>query len=309
MKALITGGAGFIGSNIVKLLLEKNFEVRVFDNLSSGYANNLDNLSIEFIKGDITDAQETEKACIGCDLVFHLAASVGRQRSLVNPQLDSNINVIGTINILEGMRKNNIKRIIYSSSAAIFGELMTPVINESHPQNADSPYGISKLAAEKMILVYNDIYKMNGICLRYFNVYGVNQKYDFYGNVIPVFAKCLYANEPITIFGDGLQTRDFLNVKDIAKANYIAAVSDIAGGVFNVGSGTSITINELARQMQLASNIHNGIVYAPERPADVKHCKADISLINNKLGFKADVEFSNGICEYLSWYKNNCCEH
>lgn len=132
------------------------------------------------------------KACEGRDVVFHLAACVGRQKSLDDPQLDSNINLLGTVNILEGMREHGVKRIVYSSSAAIFGELITPTIDENHPQNADSPYGVSKLAAEKMILAYSGIYDITGICLRYFNIYGVNQRYDLYGNVIPIFAKRIF---------------------------------------------------------------------------------------------------------------------
>ena len=240
------------------------------------------------------------------DVVFHLAACVGRQKSLDDPALDSNTNLLGTVNVLEGMRKNGIHRIIYSSSAAIFGELVTPTIAEDHPQNADSPYGVSKLAAEKMILAYSSIYDIKGVCLRYFNIYGVNQRFDLYGNVIPIFAKRIYSGEPITIYGDGAQTRDFVNVRDVARANYMASLSTHGTDVYNLVSGSSITINRLAEMMQNIAGIHVGVQYAPERPADVKHCKADASKVLDALGFKAEVNLEDGLVEYMKWFKDNC---
>ena len=310
MKALVTGGSGFIGSNIVKLLLENNYEVKVLDNLSSGYQINIqpyiDNKSIEFIKADVRDGDAVSTACKGVDVVFHLAACVGRQKSLDDPILDSSTNVLGAVNVLEGMRKNNVHRIVYSSSAAIFGELVTPTIAEDHPQNADSPYGVSKLAAEKMILAYSGIYDITGVCLRYFNIYGVNQRFDLYGNVIPIFAKRIYAGEPITIYGDGTQTRDFVNVHDVARANFLASKSEHGTDVYNLGSGSSITINRLAEIMQNIAGIQVGVKYAPERPADVKHCKADASKVLGALGFKAEVGLDQGLVEYMQWFKDNC---
>ncbi len=310
MKALVTGGSGFIGSNIVKLLLEKGHEVTVIDNLSSGHYINIqdkvEKKEIQFINGDICDGKVVEKACEGKDVVFHLAACVGRQKSLNDPILDSATNLLGTINVLEGMNKQDVPKIVYSSSAAIFGELLTPTIAEDHPQNADSPYGVSKLAAEKMILAYSGIYNITSVCLRYFNIYGVNQRFDLYGNVIPIFAKKIYSNEPILIYGDGMQTRDFLNVKDVARANYLAANSSLGTDVYNLGSGGSITINYLAEVMQEIAQKKVGIVYAPERPADVKHCKANTNKVEKLLGFTADVSLESGLEEYLKWYKDNC---
>ena len=312
MKAIVTGGSGFIGSNVVELLLEKNYEVKVIDNLSSGHFINIEKHvksgAVEFIQGDVCDESVVDKVMKGgADVVFHLAACVGRQKSIDNPQLDSSTNLIGAINVLEGMRKNGIPRIVYSSSAAIFGELVTPTIDESHPQNADSPYGVSKLAAEKMILAYSGIYpEMTGVCLRYFNIYGVNQRFDLYGNVIPIFAKRIYSGEPITIFGDGTQTRDFVNVKDVAKANYLGSVSSLGTDVYNLGSGSSITINELAEMMIKIAGKNTQIVYAPERPADVKHCKANANKAKEKLGFEAKVSLETGLEEYMKWYRDNC---
>ncbi len=310
MKALVTGGAGFIGSNLVKLLVSDGHEVTVIDNLCSGYIENIDEYiqagQVSFAKGDICDAQFVDEMCQGKDVVFHFAASVGRQRSLDNPILDSSTNLLGTINILEGMKNNGVKKIVYSSSAAMFGELLTPTIDENHPQNADSPYGVSKLAAEKMILAYSGIYDITGICLRYFNIYGVNQRFDLYGNVIPIFAKRIYNGDPITIFGDGEQTRDFVYVSDVARANYIAAISDCKTNVYNLGSGSSITINKLASMMAEISGIDVEIKYAPERPADVRHCKANADKVYNELGFSPEVSLQDGLAEYMKWFKQNC---
>ncbi len=301
MKALVTGGAGFIGSNITKQLIEQGDSVTIIDNLSSGYLENLNGLNIEFIKGDITDKQAVEKALEGVDVVFHLAASVGRQKSLDEPALDSEVNLIGTVNILEGMRKQGVKKIVYSSSAAIFGELITPTIDEDHPQNADSPYGVSKLSAEKMILAYAGIYDIVGVCLRYFNVYGLNQRFDLYGNVIPIFAKRIMENQKIGIYGDGLQTRDFLNVIDVAKANLLAAKAQ-KSGVYNVGSGDSITINTLANMMNEMSKKQVEIEYLEKRPADVLHCKANIDKAKVELDFSPTVQLEQGLADYLDWF-------
>lgn len=311
MNALVIGGSGFIGSNIVKKLVAENMDCTVYDNLSSGHYCNIEKFvqeGVEFVRGDILDADLLERVMHAkhYDVVFHLAASVGRQRSLDNPVADSSTNLIGTVNVLEGMRKNDIQKIVYSSSAAIFGELVTTSIDEDHPQNADSPYGVSKLAAEKMILAYSGIYPITGVCLRYFNIYGVNQRYDSYGNVIPIFAKRIYANEPLIIFGDGEQTRDFLNVADVAQANYKGMQYGNVTDVYNLGCGNVITINTLARMMLDIAGKDNEIVHAPERPADVRHCKAETGKVSKDLGFKAEVDFATGLEEYMKWYRDNC---
>ncbi len=311
MKVLVTGGAGFIGSNLIALLLKEGHEVRVIDNLSSGHIENISqyivNKDVEFIGGDIRDKVAISKALDGVEVVYHMAASVGRQRSIDNPVLDSTINLIGTVNILEGMRGHNVNKIVYSSSAAIFGELEKPSIDENHVQNADSPYGVSKLAAEKMILAYSGIHNITGICLRYFNIYGKNQRFDAYGNVIPIFAKRIYDNNRITIYGDGEQTRDFVNVSDVAKANYIASLKCDKSNIFNIGSGTTISINGLAKKMQQIAGINVDIHYEPERVGDVKHCKADSSKIEKELGFKIEKGLDEGLKEYMLWYRDNCC--
>jgi nucleoside-diphosphate-sugar epimerase len=305
MRALVTGGAGFIGSNVVKYLLLNHWSVKVVDNLSSGNILNLKGLDIDFIQGDIREPETCLKACADIDIVFHLAACVGRQKSIDDPMLDASTNLLGTINILEGMRTHHVRHIIYSSSAAIFGELLTDSIHEEHPQNADSPYGVSKLAAEKMILAYCKIYDMIGVCLRYFNIYGKHQRYDSYGNVIPIFAQRILSKQAITIYGDGEQTRDFVNVVDIARANYLAAMHCKETGVYNLGSGNSITINELAKMMIAASGEKVSIYYAPARPADVRHCKAQTQKAKKDFGFETTIDLKSGISEYLEWFTKN----
>jgi nucleoside-diphosphate-sugar epimerase len=304
-KALITGGAGFIGSNVAALFLEKGFKVRVVDNLSTGHKKNVEALDVQFFQGDIRNAELMRQVCEGVDVVVHMAASVGRQKSLDNPQEDSEINLVGTTTVLDEARKADVKTVVYSSSAAIFGELADTPISEDHPLNADSPYGVSKLAGEKQALCYAGLYGLKVVCLRYFNVFGVNQRYDAYGNVIPIFAKRIFSSQPLTIYGDGEQTRDFVNVKDVAMVNYLAATSAPNTGVYNVGTGSSVTINYLAQRMIEMSGIKSEIRYVPSRPADVRHCRADIDKARRDLGFHPSAELENGLTTYLNWYREN----
>jgi len=192
MKVFVTGGAGFIGSNIVKLLHEKGYEIVVYDNLSIGYEKNLEELpDINLIVGDIRDRSQIDVSIKGCEIVFHLAASIGNVKSLQNPIEDSDINIRGTLNVLESARSNGVQKIVYSSSAAIFGELQYQPIDESHPVEPDSPYGVSKLAAEKHCLWFSRTNNIDVVCLRYLNAYGTNQRCDEYGNVIPIWATLL----------------------------------------------------------------------------------------------------------------------
>jgi UDP-glucose 4-epimerase len=253
-RVLVTGGAGFIGSNIARLVrAETGADVTVLDDLSSGYRENLDGLPAKFVEGDVRDARAVCAAIDGCDTVFHLAASVGNTRSIDNPLQDSEVNVLGTLQVLEAARHAGVTKVVYSSSAGIFGELKTLPIREDHPVEPDTPYGASKLCAEKHCLAYAKLYSIECVCLRYFNVYGVNQRYDAYGNVIPIFAHRVMHGQPITIFGDGEQTRDFVNVRDVAAANLGAARAAGVSGAFNIASGTRITINRLADLVAAAS--------------------------------------------------------
>lgn len=302
MRALITGGAGFIGSNLAKQLVAGGNDVIVLDNLSSGFRANLDPFpEIRFIEGDIRDDAAVAKAIKGVEVVFHLAASVGNKRSIDHPLLDADINVMGTLKILEASRLEGVQKIVASSSAGIFGELKKLPIKEDHPVEPDTPYGSSKLCMEKECLCYAKIYEMEAVCLRYFNVYGPNQRFDAYGNVIPIFAFQMLRNEQLTIFGDGEQTRDFINVKDAVQANILAAMARGVSGAFNVGSGERITINSLVDLLREVSGIETQVVHGPTRPGDVRHSLADISAASHYFGFEPTVSMQEGIQEYMTW--------
>jgi UDP-glucose 4-epimerase len=304
MKILVTGGAGFIGSNIVARLLTYGHEPVVLDDLSSGFAENLVP-DVQFVNGDVRDAETVKEAVKGCDVVLHLAASVGNARSIADPANDAAINLVGTINVLEGARRAGVSRVVFSSSAGIFGELKTLPIREDHPQDPDSPYGASKLAAEKVCLVYNKLHGMRNVCLRYFNVYGRGQRYDAYGNVIPIFADRLLRGIPLIIYGDGEQTRDFVNARDVAEANIAAAFSDGAAGAFNIGSATRVTINRLAALMQRAAGVEAHLEHAPPRPGDVRDSLAAVDAAREAFDYRATVDLNDGLVEYMEWIKSD----
>lgn len=304
MKAFITGGAGFIGSNIAKYFLNRGWEVVLFDNLSTGYRENIpDDARVTFVEGDVLDAAAVAKAVRGSDAVLHLAASVGNLRSIENPQKDSQINVQGTLNVLAAARSQQIPKFVYSSSAGIFGELKKLPIDEEHPLAPDSFYGVSKLAGELHALCYAKLYGMDVVCLRYFNVYGPNQRYDAYGNVIPIFATRKLKNEPLTIYGDGSQTRDFVHVEDVAQANFLAAATKNATGAYNIGSGTAITINQLAQWMDEIAGTGKPHQYEAPRKGEVRDSLADIRKAQKILGFKPVREMKAGLKGYWEWVR------
>jgi UDP-glucose 4-epimerase len=304
-KALVTGGAGFIGSNLARVLLAEGREVVIYDNLSSGYRQNVEALpEARFIEGDVRDPTRLAEAMRGADAVFHLAASVGNTRSIEHPIEDSEINVIGTLRVLEAARALGVRKVVFSSSAGIFGELKFLPIREDHPVEPDSPYGASKLAAEKMCLAYAKLYQLEAVCLRYFNVYGPHQRYDAYGNVIPIFAHLMLRGEALTVFGDGQQTRDFINVHDVARANLLASEAASVSGAFNIASGTAITINRLVELMSAAADIRPRVESGPPRKGDVLHSRADISAAQKAFGFEPKVGIVEGLVEYMSWAKS-----
>jgi UDP-glucose 4-epimerase len=302
MRTLVTGGAGFIGSNLVSLLLESGHQVVVLDNYSSGYRENLASVpAVRLIEGDVRDGAVLAEAAKGCEVIFHLAASVGNTRSIEHPVEDSDINVLGTLRVLETARHQGVRKVVFSSSAGIFGELKTLPIREDHPVEPDSPYGASKLGAEKLCLAYAKLYPLECICLRYFNVYGVNQRYDAYGNVIPIFAHRAVRGEPLTILGDGEQTRDFVNVRDVAQANLRSAMVTGLSGAFNIASGTRITINRLAALIAENNPLPVPIEHQAPRRGDVRHSLADISAAQAAFGYQPTVALEDGLREYMDW--------
>jgi UDP-glucose 4-epimerase len=306
MRALVTGGAGFIGSNLCALLRSHGHDVVVLDSLLSGYRKNLEfDDDIEFIHGDVRDEDAVINAIEGCDTVFHFAAAVGNKRSIDDPRLDADINVMGTVTLMEAARKSNVKRVVVSSSAGIFGELKSLPISEDHPIDPDSPYGTSKLFKEKFSLSYSKLYPIGVVALRYFNVFGRNQRFDAYGNVIPIFAYRMLRGEPVTIFGDGEQTRDFINVNDVAQANYQAALAYGVSGAFNLGSSSRITINELVTLLEEVSGVKARVIHAPPRPGDVRDSLADITAARSAFGFKPTSDFKQSLDDYIAWLKQD----
>jgi UDP-glucose 4-epimerase len=300
----VTGGGGFIGSNVVRLLHEHGLHVRVLDDFSSGHRENLDGLEdVEVFTGDVRDPEVLTEAMDGVDVVFHLAASVGNVRSIEHPIDDSEINATGTLRVLEAMRHAGARKIVYASSAGIFGELMHLPIREDHPLEPASPYGVSKLAGEKMCLAYARLFEIEAVCLRYFNVYGVNQRYDAYGNVIPIFAHRVLSGMPLMVFSDGEQTRDFVNVNDVALANVRAARATGLSGAFNIASGTSVTINVLVELIGEAAGTEPEVEHAPPRPGDVRDSLADISAARTAFGYAPEVSLQEGLAEYLIWMR------
>jgi len=311
MKILVTGGAGFIGSNLVKRLVFDGHDVTILDNLSSGYRSNIDAFSdVRFIEGDIRDQRAIAIAVQGIEVIFHMAASVGNKRSIDHPVTDAEINVIGTVQLLEAACQAGVRKIVSSSSAGIFGELKTLPIREDHPVEPDSPYGCTKLCQEKLCLAYAKLYQLEAICLRYFNVYGPNQRFDAYGNVIPILVFRMLRGEPLTIFGDGEQTRDFINVRDVVQANIKAAMAHGISGVFNLGSANAVSINQLVEIIARISGLTPKVRYCPPRPGDVRHSLADITAVKAAVGFHPSVLFEDGLSEYIAWAKeevlNSC---
>jgi UDP-glucose 4-epimerase len=302
MKALVTGAAGFIGSNLCSLLLDEGWEVTGLDNLMSGYRQNiLQAPGYSFVQGDVRDPDVLRRSVDRCEVIFHLAASVGNKRSLDSPLLDADINLLGTIHVLEAARAAGVRKVVVSSSAGIFGELKTLPIAEEHPTDPDTPYGVSKLAAEKVALAYHRLWGIEVVCLRYFNVYGRNQRFDAYGNVIPIFVFSLVRGAPITVFGDGEQTRDFVNVRDVAQANLKAALTRGISGSFNVGSGTRISINRLVATLRSIVGEPVTVIHGPPRAGDVRDSLADIARARAELGYVPSVELTSGLQEYVKW--------
>lgn len=299
---LVTGGAGFIGSAIVRRLLEGGCAVRVLDDLSSGFRENLHDVGpVLFQEGDVRDRNAVDRLMSGCDVVFHLAASVGNKKSIDDPVRDAETNVLGTINVLEAARAAGVRKVIVSSSAGVFGELKTLPIREDHPLDPDSPYGCTKLCEEKLALAWTKLYGLEAVCLRYFNVFGRRQRFDAYGNVIPIFVFQALREETLTIFGDGEQTRDFVHVSDIVAANLGAASRPGLSGAFNIGSGTRISINELVRLIGKVSGLRLDVRYGPERPGDVRHSLADVSAAREGFAFSPSCDFERNLADYVEW--------
>ena len=298
---LITGGAGFIGSHIAHLLINNNQKVVIFDNLSTGNLNNLEDIknNITFINGDITKQADLAKLPKNIDYILHLAAQISVPQSVENPQETFFTNTQGTLNILEFAKNIKAKKIVLSSSAAIYGDKTLPPCQESAVPACQSPYALSKLQGEEMLKMYNLLYNLPTATLRYFNVFGPRQNPNSaYAAVIAKFVDCFIKKQPLTIFGNGEQTRDFVFVKDIARANIFAAFNLDKGEVYNIAAGAHYTLLELVETLNNLFGYKAQINFAPARLGDIKASFADISKIT-AVGFKPKYTLATGLKEML----------
>jgi len=304
----VTGGAGFIGSHLVDRLLEKGFEVTVFDDLSTGQAENIvaykSRKGFHLVKGDIRNFEAIRKAVKDIDLVFHEAALVSVVRSVENPILTNEVNVAGSLNLLKACLDAGVKRLIYASSSAVYGESQTLPRREDSPPQPISPYAVSKLTAENYVNVFHKVYGLESVCLRYFNVYGPRQAYGPYTGVITLFINRIMDNKPPIIYGDGEQTRDFTNVQDVVEANFSAIMNTRATGeVLNVATGRATSVNELASTLLRVMGKPNlKPIYQSPRPGDVKQSYADISKARQILDYEPKVGLKEGLKELVDWY-------
>ena len=300
-RVLITGGAGFIGSHLVEHFQDAA-DVRVLDNFRSGFRHNLANFDCELIEGSVTDRKAVRAAVEGVDFVFHLAAMISVPESMEDPVGCVVINAAGTLIVLEEAAKAGVKKLCFSSSAAIYGDNPTVPKTEDMLPEPKSPYAITKLDGEYYCKMFNDEGKLKTACMRYFNVFGPRQDpKSQYAAAVPIFVEKALKNEPIIIFGDGEQTRDFVYVKDVAAANAYLAQNDGLSGVYNVAYGKSITVNELARKIIEQTGSKSEIKYADPRPGDVKHSRAAVDKLNTA-GLTLTNRFDEGLTETIKFF-------
>lgn len=297
---LITGGAGFIGSHLVRRLVAQGVVVRVVDNLSTGQLDRLEDMrgSIEFVEGDVSDDRVSDEVVKGVQYVFHQAAIPSVLRSVRDPIATNRANVTATLNLLESCRKAGVRRLVYAASSSAYGDTEVLPKTETMCPNPLSPYALQKLVGEHYCRLYCNLYGLETVCLRYFNVFGPNQDpHSEYSAVIPKFIGALLAMEPVTVYGDGDQSRDFTYVDNVVKANMLAmrAGGEASGKIFNVGCGESISLNDLIRSLEHILNIRATVNYAKTRPGDVRHSLADITLARRILGYAPEIKTEEGL--------------
>ena len=303
---LVTGGAGFIGSNISRELIANKCKVRIFDNFSTGRESNLTDIShkLEIIGGDLRSPDEVAKAVQGIDTVFHLAALPSVPRSIRNPQASNESNVTGTLNLLVAARDAGVRRLVYASSSSVYGD--TEVLPKVETMKPDplSPYAFTKLAGEYYCKIFNRIYNLETVCLRYFNVFGPWQDpQSQYAAVIPKFITELKNDKPPVIYGDGEQSRDFTFIQNVVNANLLAAeVPDAPGNIFNIACGERITVNFLVEKLAQIMGKNIKPIHSDKRQGDVKHSLADITLAKNILGYSPAITIEEGLEKTVKWY-------
>ena len=305
MNVLVTGGAGFIGSHIVRALLERGDHVRVLDNFSTGKRENLAGLDVELIEADLRDASRVTLACRGIETIFHQAAFVSVPQSMKEPNECFNVNVTGTASLLQAAHKYGVKRVVFASSAAVYGDSDALPLTEETPLRPLSPYAASKRVDEIYGQLYTTSFGLEVVGLRYFNVYGPRQRPDSqYAAAVPIFIRRLLENKPITIFGDGGQTRDLIFVGDVVRANLTAAVHPSAPGrVFNICTGQETRIIDLIEVLQDLFPSAPAPEFAEPRAGDIYRSIGSPQLARNLLDFHAEVSLEDGLKQTVEWMR------
>jgi UDP-glucose 4-epimerase len=306
---LVTGGAGFIGSHVVRGALQRGWRVRVLDNFSTGHRRNLEEVAsqIELIEGDICDEATAQRACAAVEIVFHLAARASVPRSVEFPRPSHEINTTGTLNLLLAARDAGARRFVYSASSSAYGD--TPLLpkREDMTPRPLSPYAVSKLTGEYYCSVFSHVYGLQTVSLRYFNVFGPRQDpQSAYAAVIPAFVSRMVRGQQPVIFGDGEQSRDFCYVDNVVAANLLAATVERVGGeVVNIACGERTTLNQIVRVINQTLGTDLQPEYKPPRAGDVKHSLADLAAAKRVLGYEPKVLFAEGLQRAIAWYKAN----
>jgi UDP-glucose 4-epimerase len=311
MKALVTGGAGFIGSNLSHALLERGDEVRVLDNFSTGHRSNLDGLEVDLVEGDLRSYERVAAAVHGVEVVFHQGALPSVPRSIQDPLTSAATSVEGTLNVLLAARDAGVRRVIFASSSSVYGNAPGMPRHEGLPVAPLAPYAVSKLAAEQYCMVANRVYGVETVALRYFNVFGERQDpLSGYAAVIPKFIRIMLDGDRPTIFGDGETSRDFTHIENVVEANLASADAPAAAGrVMNIAIGHSHTLNELVETLRrlLDSDIEPD--YADPRPGDVPESLADVSLARELIGYEPRVDFEEGLQRTIAWIVEQRAAH
>jgi UDP-glucose 4-epimerase len=307
MRYLVTGGAGFIGSNTVDELVRRGHGVVVLDDLSSGKEENLADVrtKITFMKGSITDLEAVQKAMHQAEFVIHLAARTSVPRSVKDPIDTNHINVEGTLNVLVAARDNRVKRVVFAASSSAYGETPTLPKKESMQPVPISPYGVSKYVGELYARTFGQCYGLENVCLRYFNIFGPRQDPDSpYSGVLSRFATAFLQDEPPVVFGDGEQSRDFTYVENAVEANLLACEAPaVSGGVFNIGTGDRYTLNQTLDILRRVSGKKLQAKYEPPREGDIRDSQADITAAREFLGYQPSVRFEEGLERTYDWYR------
>ena len=307
MKILVTGAAGFIGSNLVDGLLAAGHEVRGLDNFSTGQRANLAHVAdeIEVIEGDLRSYERVSWAVRGCDAVFHEGAMPSVPRSVQDPLTSSEINIGGTLNVLLAARDAGVRRVVFASSSSVYGDAPGFPRVETQATSPLAPYAVSKLAAEQFCRVAHLVYGLETVCLRYFNVFGRRQDpFSQYSAVIPKFITLMAGGHAPAIYGDGTQSRDFTHIDDVVAANLLALDAPAAaGGIYNIACGRQVSLNELVAQLNDILGTQLDPEYLDPRPGDVKHSLADVGRAERDLGFAASVGFTQGLRRTIAAYE------